>query len=134
MFSNFQWGQSITLKDGTKITSDMILGPSRKGRKIVFSGDTKPYGKMIEFSKNADVLIHEATFDSELEDIAVDYGHTTAAQAAKIAEKAQVEKLFLTHISPRYLNHQILEDDARKIFKNSHVPKDFHEIEIKLKK
>jgi len=134
LFSKLQRGQSITLKDGTIINSDVILGPSRKGRKIVFSGDTKPCEKMIEFSKNADVLIHEATFDSELEDIAVDYGHTTAAQAAKIAKKANVEKLFLTHISPRYLNHQVLEDDARKVFKNSFVPKDFSEIEIKLKK
>ncbi len=122
------------MKDGTKITSNMILGPSRKGRKIVFSGDTKPYEKIIGVSKDADVLIHEATFDSELEDIAADYGHTTAAQAAKIAKKAQVEKLFLTHISPRYLNRQVLEADARKVFKNSFVPKDFHEVEVKLKK
>ncbi len=134
LFSKLQRGQSITLKDGTIITSDMILGPSRKGRKIVISGDTKPCEKMIEFSRDADVLIHEATFDSELEDIAIEYGHTTAAQAARIAKKAHVEKLFLTHISPRYLNHQVLEDDARKIFKNSFVSKDFFEVEIKLKK
>lgn len=134
MFSKLQRGQAITLDDGRVINPDVILGPSRKGRKIVFSGDTKPCEKMIEFSKNADVLIHEATFDSELEDIAFDYGHTTAAQAAKIAQKAQVEKLFLTHISPRYLHHQIIEDEARKIFKHSFVPKDFFQIEIQLKK
>ncbi len=134
LFSKLQRGQSIILDNGQKITSDMILGSPRKGRKIVISGDTKPYEKIIEFSKDADVLIHEATFDSELEDIAVDYGHTTAAQAATIAKKAQVERLFLNHISPRYLNHQVLEDDARKVFKNSFVPKDFQEIEIKLKK
>ena len=134
LFSKLQKGQSITLKDGTVITSDMILGSPRKGRKIVISGDTKPYEKMIEFSKNADVLIHEATFDSELEDIAIEYGHTTAFQAAEIAKKAHVERLFLNHISPRYLNHQVLEDDARKVFKNSFVPKDFQEVEVKLKK
>ena len=134
LFSKLQRGQSIILDNGQKITSDMILGSPRKGRKIVISGDTKPYEKIIEFSKDADVLIHEATFDSELEDIAVDYGHTTAAQAATIAKKAQVERLFLNHISPRYLNHQVLEDDARKVFKNSFVPKDFQEVEVKLKK
>jgi len=134
LFSKLQRGQSIILDNGQKITSDMILGSPRKGRKIVISGDTKPYEKIIEFSKDADVLIHEATFDSELEDIAVDYGHTTAAQAATIAKKSQVERLFLNHISPRYLNHQVLEDDARKVFKNSFVPKDFQEIEVKLKK
>ena len=72
--------------------------------------------------------------DSDLEDVANEYGHSTAYQSAKIAEKANVEKLFLTHISPRYLNHQLLEKDARKIFKNSFVPKDFQEIDVKLKK
>ena len=134
LFSKLQRGQSITLKNGKKVTPQMVLGPSRKGRKIVFSGDTRPYDKMIEFSKNADVLIHEATFDSELEDMSMDYGHTTAHQAAEIAKKANVERLFLTHISPRYLKNSILEDDARKVFKNSFVPKDFQEIEVNLKK
>jgi len=55
-------------------------------------------------------------------------------QAAEIAKKAQVERLFLTHISPRYLDHRVLENEARKIFKHSFVPKDFQEVEVKLKK
>ena len=134
LFSKLQCGQTITLANGKDITPDMILGPSRKGRKIVISGDTMPCEEMIAFSKNADVLVHEATFDSELEDIAKDYGHTTAAQAAEIAKKAGVEKLFLVHVSPRYLDYRVLENDARKIFVQSFVPKDFQEIEIKLKK
>jgi ribonuclease Z len=134
LFSKLQCGQTITLANGKNITPDMILGPSRKGRKIVISGDTMPCEEMIAFSKNADVLVHEATFDSDLEDIAKDYGHTTAAQAAEIAKKADVEKLFLVHISPRYLDYRVLENDARKIFVQSFVPKDFQEIEIKLKK
>ena len=134
LFSKLQRGETITLKDGRKITSDMVLGPSRKGRKIVISGDTVPIDEMISFAKDADVLIHDATFDSSLEDVSTEYGHTTAAQAAEIAKKANVEKLFLTHISPRYLDNNILEDEAQKIFKNSIVPKDFQEVEIKLKK
>jgi len=89
---------------------------------------------MIDFAKNADVLVHEATFDSELEDVSQEYGHTTAFQAAEIAKKAKVGQLFLTHISPRYLDHHVLEDDARKVFKKSIVPKDFQEVEVKLKK
>jgi ribonuclease Z len=134
LFSKLQCGQTITLANGKDITPDMILGPSRKGRKIVISGDTMPCEEMIAFSKNADVLVHEATFDSELEDIAKEYGHTTAAQAAEIAKKARVEKLFLVHISPRYLDYLVLENDARKIFVQSFVPKDFQEIEIRLHK
>lgn len=134
LFSKLQHGETITLKNGKKITSKMVLGPQRQGRKIVISGDTRPYDKLIDFSKNADVLVHDATFDSELEDIANEYGHATAHQAAEIAKKAKVERLFLTHISPRYLDPLILENDARKIFKNSFVPKDFQEIEVILKK
>ena len=134
LFSNLQKGKTITLKDGRKITPNMVLGPPRKGRKIVFSGDTKPIDEMINFAKNADVLIHDATFDSDLEDLSGDYGHTTASQAAEIAKKADVDKLFLIHISPRYNENSVLEDEAKKIFKNSVVPKDFHEFEVKLKK
>jgi ribonuclease Z len=134
LFSKLQKGQSVTLKDGRIISSDMILGPPRKGRKIVFSGDTKPFDQMISFAQNADVLIHEATFDSELKDIAFEYGHSTAAQAADIAKKANVDSLYLVHSSPRYLNTKCLEDEAKKIFNNSFFPKDFFELDVKLKK
>jgi len=89
---------------------------------------------MIAFARHADVLVHEATFESELQDLSRDYGHTTAYQAAEIAKEAQVEKLYLTHISPRYLDHHVLENDARKIFPHSYVPKDFQEIGVTLKK
>jgi ribonuclease Z len=134
LFSKLQRGQTVNLPNGAKITPDMILGPSRKGRKIVISGDTKPCEEMIAFSKDADILVHEATFDSRLEAIAKEYGHTTASQAATIAKKARVEKLFLVHISPRYLDFRVLEDEARTVFLHSYVPKDFQEIEIRLHK
>ena len=134
LFSKLQHGQNIILKNGKKITPSMVLGVARKGRKVVVSGDTKPIDEMIDFAKDADVLIHEATFDSELKDISGDYGHTTAFEAAEIAKKADVEKLFLVHISPRYLDNKILENEARKVFKNSFVANDLQEIEIKLKK
>lgn len=133
LFSKLQHGEKITLKDGGVITPDMVLGPQRKGRKIVISGDTRPLNEIIAFSKNADLLIHDATFDSSMEDISNEYGHTTASQAAEIAKKANVDKLFLTHISPRYMNGDILEKEAKKVFKESYVPDDFEEVEIKLK-
>ena len=131
LFSKIQKGKIITLNNGQIIKPEQILGPPRKGRKIVISGDTKPTKKMIDFSKFADVLIHDSTFDSKLENIANEYGHSTASQSAEIAEKAKVNKLFLTHISPRYLDNKILEKDARKIFNNSFVARDLQEIEIK---
>jgi ribonuclease Z len=134
LFSKLQRGKSIILDNGKKITPDMVLGAPRKGRKIVISGDTKLCESMIDFSKDADVLVHDSTFESDLKDIAEEYGHATARQSAEIAKKAKVERLFLTHISPRYLDHKALEKDARNVFKNSFVAKDFQEIELKLKK
>jgi ribonuclease Z len=134
LFSKIQKGKTVTLKDGRKIIPKMVLGPQRKGRKIVISGDTKPVPEMIDFAKDADVLIHEATFDSSLEDISSEYGHSTASQAAEIAKKAKVEKLFLTHISPRYNDSNKLEEEAQEVFKNSFIPKDFQEINVSLKK
>ena len=70
----------------------------------------------------------------EIEDIANDYGHTTSLQAAEIAKKAQVERLYMIHISPRYLDPCVLENDARKMFKHAFVAKDFQEVEVSLKK
>jgi ribonuclease Z len=131
LFRKIQNGEKIKLDDGRIIKPDEILGPPRKGRKIVISGDTKPIKKMISFAKFADILIHDSTFDSNLEDIAEEYGHSTAFQSAEIAKNAQVKKLYMTHISPRYLDYKILEEDGRKIFKNSYVAKDLHEIDVK---
>jgi ribonuclease Z len=134
LFSKLQHGKSIKLDEGRIINPNMVLGPPRSGRKIVISGDTKPFDKFIYFAKDADVLIHEATFDTELKDIAENYGHTTALQAAEIAKKAKVKKLYLTHVSPRYLDNSVLEKEARRIFKNAYVPNDYEEIEVKFEK
>ena len=134
LFSRLQHGKSVRLEDGRTINPNMVLGSPRKGRKIVISGDTKPFDKFINFAKDADVLIHEATFASDHEDIAEDYGHTTAFQAGEIAKKAKVKKLFLTHISPRYLDNGVLAEEAKKVFKNTVVPNDYEEFEVKLEK
>jgi len=133
LFSKLQRGKTIVI-NGRKITPNMVLGPKRPGRKIVISGDTRPFEKMVDFAKNADVLVHDATFHSELEEVAAEYGHSTAKQAAEIAKKAEVDKLFLVHISPRYLDPKPLEEEAKEIFKDSIVPKDFQSFEIRLKK
>jgi ribonuclease Z len=134
LFSKLQKGNTVTLKDGRTVNPDMVLGPARPGRTIVFSGDSRPNVAMIQFAKDADVLIHEATFTSEHEDIAYQYGHTTARQAAQIASEAHVGQLFLTHISPRYLDHREILKDAKQEFLHTSVPKDFDEITVSLKK
>ena len=132
LFSKLQHGQTVTLKNGKKITPDMVLGTARRGRKVVISGDTTYDEELISFAKDADVLVHEATFDSSFTESA-EYGHSTAAQAAMIAKQADVEALFLMHISPRYLDPKILEEEARTVFPHSYVAKDFQEVEVRLK-
>jgi len=134
LFSKLQKGFTVKLENGREVKPEMVLGPPRPGRKIVYSGDTRPCDRMIEFSKNADLLIHDATFSSELNDIANEYGHSTALQAAEVAKKANVKMLALFHISPRYTNGDELEKEAREVFSNSFLSKDLQEIEIKLQK
>jgi ribonuclease Z len=134
LYNSLQHGKSIILEDGRKIEPEMVLGNPRKGRKIVISGDTRSIEKMITFTKDADILIHDSTFSSDLEDIAYKYGHSTSLQSAKIAKKAKVKYLFLTHISPRYNDCIEMIKEAKKIFKNVIIPNDFEEFEVRLVK
>lgn len=132
LFSKLQKGNSIKLNNGATIKPEMILGPSRLGRKIIISGDTRYCEDLIDFSKDADVLIHEGTFDSNLTDIAYQYGHSTISDAAEIAKKANVKMLFITHISPRYIKNNNLIKEAQSIFKKSIIPKDLQTATIPL--
>ena len=134
LFGKLQRGESVKLKDGRIITPDMVLGPPRPGRKIVYSGDTRPTDKVVEYAKNADLLIHDSTFLSDLEDVALEYAHSTARQAAEIAKKADVKRLVLTHISPRYMRDEDLEREAKEVFEDSVVARDFMKLEIRLQK
>jgi ribonuclease Z len=133
LYRKLQSGRTITV-NGKKITPAMVLGPTRRGRKIVYSGDTKPTNEVIKASKTADVLIHDACLDSSLEEKAAAYGHSTAKQAAEIAKKAKAEVLFLIHHSPRYKDLDVLENEAKEVFKMSFSAVDFLEYEVKLPK
>ncbi len=132
MFSHLQEGQSVKVGSRT-ITPDMVMGFPRRGRKIVFSGDTRPMETIIKASHEADVLIHEATMDESLEEGAHQYGHSTAKDAASLADKANVGMLYLTHISNRYEDGQILEAEAKRIFPRTRIAEDFLTIVVKLR-
>lgn len=129
-FGKLQRG--IPVKVGDKIIKpEQVLGTERKGRKIVYSGDTRPSDQMIGFARDADVLIHESTFEGMYGDKAYEMGHSTSTQAAEIAKKANAKRLILTHVSTRYKKSDILEREAEEIFENSVVAEDFMQIEIK---
>jgi ribonuclease Z len=104
-----------------------VLGPTRPGRKLVLSGDTRPCEALRVAAHQADVLVHEATFAEEERDRAADNGHSTARQAATIAAEAEVGLLALNHVSTRHPLGQ-LREEARSIFPNTVVPRDFDTI------
>jgi ribonuclease Z len=125
-----QRGESVTLPDGRTITPDAVLGEARPGRKLVLAGDTAPSDAVREIARGADVLVHEATFGEEEADRAADTQHSTAAGAAGIARDADVRLLVLTHLSPRYFGRE-LEEEARAVFPDTVVPRDFDIVEIR---
>jgi len=125
-----QRGDSITLADERTITPDAVLGPARPGRKIVLAGDTTPAASVLEAAREADVLVHEATFCEEEEDRARETAHSTARQAAEIARAADVRMLALTHLSNRYFGPEVVRE-AREVFPETVVPKDFDIIAVR---
>ena len=111
------------------VRAEQVIGPPRKGRRIVISGDTSPAEALVVAAHGADVLIHEATFLSEEAARAAETSHSTARQAAEVARDADVGLLALTHISGRYAGGE-LRDEARTVFPASEVPRDFDTIEV----
>jgi ribonuclease Z len=112
----------------------MVMGPPRRGRKIVYTGDTQPSSEIVELARDCDVLVHDATFDAEMEEKANSYGHSSTIQAAKTALDAGAKQLYLVHISPRYEDPELLEAQAQEIFPDTRVASDLLEVEIKLRK
>jgi ribonuclease Z len=124
-----QRGESITLEDGRTITPDAVLGEPRAGRKLVIAGDTAPSATVLEAARHADVLVHEATFLDEERERARETAHSTALEAAEVARDAEAGLLALTHLSNRYFGPEIARE-ARTIFPDAVVPKDFDVIEV----
>jgi ribonuclease Z len=124
-----QAGEPLTLPDGTVVTPDEVLGPARPGRKLALTGDTAPSPHVVQAAHAADVLIHEATFAEDERDRARETMHATAAEAAEVARLAGVRLLALTHVSTRYFGRELL-DQARAVFPETVVPRDFDVLEI----
>ncbi|MBL8151711.1 MAG: ribonuclease Z [Blastocatellia bacterium] len=131
LYRQLQLGSDITLPDGRLIKSSEVVGEKRKGKRVAYCTDTRPCMNAVELSRGATMLIHEATYTEDLADEARLRGHSTAAQAASIAEQAGVERLLITHFSPRYLDIRPLLEEARRIFPNTDAARDLLEIELK---
>lgn len=123
-------GKEITLPDGRRVIPDDVLGPLQKGVKLVVVGDAGRTDNILEACTNADALVIESTYLDEEAEMAREYSHLTARQAAELALKANVKKLIITHISRRYREKDVLKE-AQAIFPNTVVARDFDTFQIK---
>ncbi len=124
-------GKTVTLEDGRTVEPSVLVGPSRSGRKVVISGDTRPCDATVEAAHGADLLIHEATFADEEAARAMETGHSTAREAAVVASRAGARKLIITHFSARYSRDPSdLVREAREEFENVFAARDGMEMEV----
>ncbi len=132
LWSKLQGGEEIILSDGKVVKPSDVMGPMRAGRKIIYTGDTKPFEAFAKFAAGADLVIHDCTFDDSLTEKAGVDGHSTPSQAAEQAKAANAKQLVLSHISARYPNAGLLLEQAKKVFPNTLLAEDFMELELPL--
>jgi ribonuclease Z len=122
-------GEVVTLEDGRVVHPDDVLGPLSAGAKLAFVGDAGRVDDLVEPVSHADALVIEATYLDEEAEMAAQFSHLTAAQAAGLAREAQARLLILTHISRRYRTKDVLSE-AQPIFANTVVANDFDHFRV----
>ncbi|MFN6737167.1 ribonuclease Z [Enterococcus gallinarum] len=132
VFGRLKKGEIVTLEDGRQINGGDYVGEAKKGRTVTILGDTRLCANSILLAENADVLVHESTFNKDEAKMARAYFHSTTVQAAEVAKQAQVKRLLLTHISARYVGKDItnLANEAKAVFPNTVIVKDFDAIDV----
>ena len=124
-FSRLQAGETVN-----GVTPDQVIGPRRPGCSLVYTGDTVPCKEIMDASKDADVLIHEATYTEEDSGLAKEHFHSTARAAAETATKCNVRMLALIHISNRYGDSEASLAEAKTVFGNTVAPEDFQMLTV----
>lgn len=132
LFSQLHEGQQVELDDGTVVEPEEVVGPTRPGRKLVYTGDTRPTETVVDAASGADLLIHDATFTESEAGRARETGHATAREAGQVAAQAKVAKLALVHVSSRYAGDPSpLRKEATEAYEGSvTVPDDGDEISV----
>ncbi len=123
-------GRVVTLPDGRQVHPEQVLGPERPGTRLVHVGDAGRTEELEEVCQGADALVIEATYLEDEAEMARNFAHLTAKQAAQLAVRAEVKHLILTHLSRRYRERDVL-DEARAVFPNTEVARDFDFFQIK---
>ena len=123
-------GRSVTLPDGRRVEPEQVLGPVRRGTRLIHVGDCGSIDNLVEICREADGLVIEATYLDIEADLARQFGHLTARRAAELALKAHVGHLYLTHISRRYRESEVLEE-AAAVFPNVSVARDLDHFRVR---
>ncbi|WP_411342644.1 ribonuclease Z [Paenibacillus sp. WLX1005] len=124
IYGKLKNGGSITLDNGETLHSHQVVGEPKKGKIVTILGDTRPCDNVLVLAKDANMLVHEATFLHDLKDTARKYYHSTALQAAKAAHEAGAQELILTHFSSRYKDEAQLQDllqEAKAVFEHTEL-------------
>jgi len=122
-------GETVTLPDGRAVGPEDVLGPLEAGTRLVHVGDCGETENLVEIARDADALVIESTYLEVEADMARQFGHLTAARAARLAREAGVRQLYLTHLSRRYRERDVLEE-AQKVFPNTLVARDFDQYKV----
>lgn len=132
LFKQLKDGEKITLPSGETLDGKDYIGPVQKGKVIAIFGDTRSFKREEELAKNADLIVHEATFEAEKREMARAYMHSTTKEAATLAKNANVKRLIITHISSRYDKEtsEQLVNEAREIFPETEIASDLATFEI----
>ena len=130
LWGELQHGKPVMV-EGKRIRPSDVVEPSRPGLKVVYAIDTRPAESVLDLAKNADILIHDGGFAEDRRPKAQEYYHSTAREAAQLAKSAKARKLALVHISAVTRDDSILLREARKVFRQTIVPKDFQVVLLK---
>ena len=123
-------GRAATLPDGRKIEPEMVLGDFRAGTRLVAIGDVGETDSLVTVCRDADAVVVESTYLDQEADMARQFGHLTAKRAAELARQAGAKQLYLTHISRRYRERDVLQE-AQAVFANTMVARDFDVYQVK---
>jgi ribonuclease Z len=129
LYGKLQHGHDIE-HNGRTVRSVEVVGPSRPGRKIGISGDTRPTEKLARFFSGCDILVFESTYGHDKLTKAIETSHSTATEAATIAKQAGAKKLFLTHFSARYDETSALVREAMEIHGSVEAAEDLKVVEV----
>lgn len=136
LYGRIKRGETVELENGQVIDGNDFVGEKKAGRIVTILGDTRKTANSVILGRNADVLVHESTFNKDESKMARNYYHSTSHQAAEIAREAQAKQLILTHISARYLAREViqLENEAKELFPFVTAVKDMDILDVPFRK